>query len=420
MQLPALHIPTLCVVSALVIAFSGVVLLLARGRDKGTVPLVFWGCALLAGAAGIVLLSLEPFTRLPVLAAANMVILVGAALSWTGARIFQERPARPWLVVGGAAAWLLAHLVFTGSAERIPRAFTYLVGATYILATAAELWRGKAERLPTRPAALTLLVVHGVIYLAQAMLTAFRPPAPISNGLFLFLLVEALLHAIGMAFLFLALMRERAELQSTQRLLALATTDGLTGLGNRRRFDHMLAQEFSRADRTGAPLSLLMIDVDHFKSFNDGYGHRAGDRCLQAVASVVGGAVSRPADLALRYGGEEFAVLLPGTDEAGAACVADAIRTEVQLLAIEHGASPHRRVTVSVGTACMDAVKGWTDPDQLVIAADQALYRAKAAGRNVTMRSAGMSTPAGLSEVERMSGAHAPATDPTVMPSPGA
>lgn len=387
MPLPVLDIPTLCVVSALVIAFLGAVLIIARGRDEDTVPLIFWGCALLSGAAGIILLSLCPFTELPAFPAANVIILTGAALSWTGSRIFEGRTARPWIVIGGPVAWLLAYLILAGLWDRVPRGGGFLIGALYILATAVELWRGKAEHLPARGAAIVLLIVHGLVYLGQAVHTAFRPAEPISDGMFLFLLVETLLHAIGMAFLFLALMKERAALRHTETLRRLATSDGLTGLGNRRHFDQMLDHEFRRAARTGAPLSLLMIDVDHFKLFNDTYGHRAGDRCLQAVALVLGAAVSRPADLALRYGGEEFAVLLPGTNEAGATNVADAIRTEIERLQIEHAGNAHRVVTVSVGAACMELPTACTSADQFVIAADQALYRAKAAGRNLTMSS---------------------------------
>jgi diguanylate cyclase (GGDEF)-like protein len=165
----------------------------------------------------------------------------------------------------------------------------------------------------------------------------------------------------------------------------IATTDGLTGVATRRRFDDALANEWRRAARAGQPLSLLMADVDHFKAFNDRYGHPAGDTCLRMVAAQLGAAARRPADLAARYGGEEFALLLPGSEPDGAALVAQRVCTEVAALEIPHEASsvgPH--VTVSAGLATRWPKPG-EDPDagaaSLVEAADQALYRAKAEGR---------------------------------------
>jgi len=174
-------------------------------------------------------------------------------------------------------------------------------------------------------------------------------------------------------------LRRRA---SAERAAAeLARTDVLTQLANRRWFEEAMAKEWARAERDGKPLSLVMVDADHFKHFNDTYGHQEGDRALAAIASVIARSTRRPGDLAARYGGEEFAVLLADTDGRRAAQVADAIRDEVAKLAIEHATSEHKAVTVSAGVATAAPGRG-IKPAALVRDADAALYRAKGEGRN--------------------------------------
>jgi diguanylate cyclase (GGDEF)-like protein len=164
-------------------------------------------------------------------------------------------------------------------------------------------------------------------------------------------------------------------------LRSLARTDGLTGLCNRRAFDEMAELEWRRAQRSGLPLSLLMIDIDHFKGFNDLYGHSAGDDALAAVAQCIGENIRRPGDTAARYGGEEFAVLLPDTGDAGAVRVAETMRAAVQELDRRHVASPYHIVTVSIGVAC-SSERRFATLRAFVNAADAALYEAKGGGRN--------------------------------------
>lgn len=165
-------------------------------------------------------------------------------------------------------------------------------------------------------------------------------------------------------------------------LKTLAASDGLTGLANRRSFDQTLAMEWSRAQRTKKPLSLLFADVDHFKLYNDLHGHQRGDECLRAVASVIGENALRPADLSARYGGEEFATIMPETDQKGARKVAERLRSVLAELRLHHGAaSAGPLVTLSIGIATIVPSEE-VCPDLLLTQADQALYAAKHSGRN--------------------------------------
>ncbi len=162
----------------------------------------------------------------------------------------------------------------------------------------------------------------------------------------------------------------------------LVRIDGLTDICNRRGFDEALDREWKRCQRHGAPLALIMLDIDNFKMFNDTYGHAEGDVCLAKVARTISLSLHRSTDLAARYGGEEFAVILPETPLAAARDIAETIRHKVQDLSIAHVCAENC-VTISLGAACLrpahDDVEG---PEQLIRMADQALYQAKGQGRN--------------------------------------
>jgi diguanylate cyclase (GGDEF)-like protein/PAS domain S-box-containing protein len=170
------------------------------------------------------------------------------------------------------------------------------------------------------------------------------------------------------------------EKMAQSALEQLATRDGLTGLANRRCFDDTLHAEWSRAQRQQAPLSLLMVDVDNFKAYNDANGHLGGDECLKRIATAVASEM-RANDLVARYGGEEFAVILPNQSLKGAAIVAERIRCRVEQLQVPNRLAPNGHVTVSIGAATAIAGPG-NDASQLVAIADAALYRAKHMGRN--------------------------------------
>ena len=148
-----------------------------------------------------------------------------------------------------------------------------------------------------------------------------------------------------------------------------------------RRFDRTFEAEFKRCQRSGAQLSVLFVDIDKFKAFNDTYGHSAGDDCIRRVARAIASGLKRPADLVARYGGEEFAILLPATTPANAERMAETVRKAVADLAIPHQASAHGHVTISVGLAG-GKCEARTSTSSMLTAADEALYVAKEQGRN--------------------------------------
>ena len=200
---------------------------------------------------------------------------------------------------------------------------------------------------------------------------------------------------LAASFVLLVLLAEsgmlyRKLVQLTATLHRLTTQDALSGIANRRAFDQTLDQEWRRAQRNHLPLSLLMIDIDHFQAYNDHYGHLEGDACLRAVALTLQTSVARATDLVARYGGEEFAVLLPNTSADAACKVAERLRRAVADLSLAHArATTAQHVTVSLGLACLrpqwpaqsqpEPLQG---PVRLIKLADQALYQAKSAGRN--------------------------------------
>ncbi|GIW47582.1 MAG: diguanylate cyclase response regulator [Deltaproteobacteria bacterium] len=178
----------------------------------------------------------------------------------------------------------------------------------------------------------------------------------------------------------LEVMRQLEE--ANRKLYMLSSSDGLTGIANRRYFESYLKQEWTRVLRYRRPISLIFVDVDFFKLYNDTYGHLMGDECLKQIAEAIANSLYRSTDMVARYGGEEFVVLLPETDENGAFIVAERIRSKVEGLDIPHSASRvSDHVTVSLGVATMVPQNGLST-DDLVDAADKALYRAKREGRN--------------------------------------
>ena len=211
------------------------------------------------------------------------------------------------------------------------------------------------------------------------------------------IMMALIVFVVGTALFLAREIGRRAEAED--RLEELATTDSLTGLKNRRKFDHAIDAEWRRAARNKTPVAVLMIDADHFKAYNDTYGHQAGDQVLVGIAICISDSVRRAGDCPARYGGEEFAVLLPGLSAVDAFAVAETIRLKVEQW------SEHPDVTtVSIGVASMTPAAPMDWPD-LIEAADKALYAAKNNGRNQSVLATGLAARAGgLSATEVIPG----------------
>lgn len=280
----------------------------------------------------------------------------------------------------GALATVGQHLlppIMRGN--RYTAEMSWVVGTTWgsCLVALAVLWRQRRDSTMDR-----WLMVVLCVWICDIALSAVFNAGRYDLGFY----AGRIYGLLAASFVLLLLLVENYFLQSRlaaalEELKRLATTDALTGAANRRAFDTALAARWQRAARDGAPLSLLMIDIDHFKAFNDRYGHPEGDRCLAQVAERLMDTARLGHDLVARYGGEEFAVLLPQTALSEAVIVAQRMCDGVAALKIPSaGAQPVRHVTISVGVASCVGEEGDAS-DALVAAADRALYAAKAAGR---------------------------------------
>lgn len=264
-----------------------------------------------------------------------------------------------------------------------------------------EHWRAFYES--PRPC-LADLVAQGRTAEVDALYVAHEDPTGLAFGIHaenwcimpclgteLYLAIDAgpIFDADGRLLAVVETLRDMTDHRKAQTALEqLAARDGLTGIANRRSFDERLNNEWQRERRDLGALSLLMIDVDHFKRYNDTYGHQAGDHCLQQIAIALEHEVYRPGDLVARYGGEEFAVILTATDAEGASKVARRILDRVAGLAIPHGGSETGCVTLSIGASTLLPQPGMTQ-DDLIASADNALYRAKHGGRNRCVSNSG-------------------------------
>ena len=234
-----------------------------------------------------------------------------------------------------------------------------------------------------------IMTVFGSLYVAAHFLfPEGSVPAPVPSPWIDIMYAGSVAGVLTLSGVFLYLFRKNIdqaenELTITNRdLETLSSTDPLTSLANRRGLDETLEREWARLSRYPGVLSVIMCDVDHFKRFNDHYGHDGGDRCLQQIATALRSAISRPSDLVARYGGEEFALVLPGTDEDGARFLGEKLRAAVQGLAIPNPeVGKGAFVTISVGVSTIDHFRA-DGAAALLKRADEALYQAKEKGRN--------------------------------------
>jgi diguanylate cyclase (GGDEF)-like protein len=365
---------TLLIVSAATTLLVGTLFLASWRQAPESRALALWGAAHLVGSIGSTGLALRgQIPDFVSIGLANAVVLAAYGLIWSGVRSFERRAARLDVAMAGAALWgvLCCVPAFYASIE-LRVLLASAVATAYCGAAAAEIWRGRAERLASRISAGMVLGLQGAFYLVRIPSTLLAPPLPSPNPMaspwVAILCFVTMLFAIASAFTFMALVKERAERE--QRIAA--STDALTGVRNRRAF----------ADAAGAALigdgggALLLIDLDRFKAVNDAHGHAVGDAVLVGFCAMAASLLPRDALLG-RLGGEEFACLLPEVSPAEARARAEDLRRTFAQLHVPE--LPELRVSVSIGIAQMRHGVGY---ETLMRLADTALYAAKNGGRD--------------------------------------
>jgi diguanylate cyclase (GGDEF)-like protein len=376
-----LDVNTLFLVTIYVEAILGLLLLFAWVQNTAIHAVAWWGFADLLRAASVVLFGL--YGSVPDVVSidvANALLFTAFALTWTGARVFDHRRPQPVLLFGGAALWLvLCRTPSVADSWDVRVLLSSGIITAYIWATAYEFWRGRGEPLVSRWPAIFMLFAHGALYLLRTPFGAMLPWSPTGNEVFesvwmTVLSFEALLFTIAIAFILLAMAKERTE----HRHKTAALIDPLTGIANRRAFLQEGEAQLKRQANDPRPTAVMLLDLDNFKSINDRFGHAIGDRVLQLFADVAGHSMRR-VDLFGRLGGEEFAALLHDTTRERALAVAEQIRSSFVDATDEVDGRPVT-ATVSIGIVISnDAV---LDISALLAQADHALYRAKDNGRN--------------------------------------
>ncbi len=375
------HVPTMfltTIVVALTMSVS-VAAGFSRGQRDG---IRYWALALACYAVAYSLFALRG--RIPDLVSivlANGIFAAMYALFAEALCQFQQRPAPRLLIWLPVAATVLSFLALMDNFT-VRIILNCVLSISQILLLLAMLWGGRQTTVGRGQYFLAIgFIVLIIFYGLRAVLTirgsaglvSISSASPLQTLTYLVAIILLPWLAIGY------LIMTREKLEECNRVLA--THDQLTGLANRHRMEAVLAREWRHAARTGHPLAVAMVDIDMFKEYNDVYGHPAGDACLISVAQVLQAGMRRPADVAVRYGGEEFILILPETEAAAAWQVIDRLRQSLEAQALPHRGSPLGRVTFSAGVA---VAKGSTFPDvhALLRAADAALYQAKDDGRN--------------------------------------
>jgi diguanylate cyclase (GGDEF)-like protein len=375
-----LDVNTLFMVTIYVEAILGLLLLFAWVQNFSIHAVAWWGFADLMRSLSVVLFGLHgSIPDVISIDLANAILFTSFAMTWTGARLFDGRRPLPLGLIGGAVLWLVICRV-PGVMEMTD--LRVLIGAgivsTYTWLTAYEFWRGRSEPLVSRWPAIFLLFAHGSLFLLRTPLARVLPWSP-TNEIFgsvwlTVLSFEALLFTIAIAFILLAMAKERTEF----RHKTAAMVDPLTGIANRRAFLHFGTEIVKKQSVDGKAGAVLLIDLDHFKSINDRFGHAIGDRVLQVFAESARANI-KPTDLVGRLGGEEFAAVLYNVDRERALIMAERIRSAFAAAAVEVDG---RRVMATVSVGMVFNEDSTFDVSALLAQADQALYHAKERGRN--------------------------------------
>ena len=390
---------TLLLAMLLVVSLLGAACVPMWLQDRSQKVLLWMTAACALFSLGMVGRVALPF--LPAITLGNALVFLSYSMTWSGCRTLRLRPPRRKLIVVPAAIWLVLCLIptFRGNID-LRIATSGLMIVAQILVTMREIWlMGPGGRI-IRAWLLLLFGFQAVTNLWRALPLLFH----VHTGNTSFgampgivpIMIGALIFTILLAFGLIALSKELSDTHHRQA----ARSDFMTGVANRRHFEESLQRHFDRATKNGRDLSLIMIDADDFKAYNDLYGHPAGDKCLQALSNVFL-ATCRSSDVVSRYGGEEFVILLPNTNAQVAHAVANRLLTGVRELRLKHAKRPNGVVTVSLGVASMPPEANQMTPSDLLEAADRALYRAKQKGRDRVCQAANEREPLVLSHTSR-------------------
>ena len=366
---------TLYLVATMVAAMLGAMLLFF-GRQEIIPALQWWGTAYLLGAASVALWTLAADTLGPLLSLAlNAVGFIACGMVWNASRVFHGRkPTLPGLVFG-AIAWIAAAKLLPADAAALRLTIGAGIVAVYAALTATELWTERRRTMQSRWPAIAVPVLHGFVLMLPIVLGSLLHPRgeTFSNSIWVTVFaIELVLYAVGTVFVIFMLVSERTVTAHKNA----ASMDPLTGMFNRRGFAEATSRVIEREANGGRPVTVMIFDIDHFKSINDRFGHPAGDEILKLFAAVVVNSL-RISDLSGRIGGEEFAALLPCSLEE-AVIVAERVREAFEGSGIVDDTGPVA-TTVSIGVAGGPA---GTELEVLLAAADTALYQAKRSGRN--------------------------------------
>jgi diguanylate cyclase (GGDEF)-like protein len=361
-------------------AILGLLLLFAWAQNSALYALAWWGFAHLMRVGSVVLFGMFGSTPAVIsIDLANAMLFASFAMTWTGARVFDNRPVQPFYLICGAVVWLLlCRLPLFSEVLDARVLLSSGIVTTYAWLTAYEFWRGRGEPLVSRWPAIFMLFAHGSLYMLRTPLAEILPWSPMNqifDSVWLTVLsFEALLLTIAIAFILLAMAKERTEF----RHKTAAMIDPLTGIANRRAFLHDGTLLMKRQTVEKRPTAVLLFDLDHFKSINDRFGHAIGDRVLQVFAETASANVANT-DLVGRLGGEEFGAVLYDAGRERAIATAERIRSAFAAAAVEVDGRPVIS-TVSIGMVINE--DSTFDVPALLAQADQALYHAKERGRN--------------------------------------
>lgn len=375
-------------------------LLLDQFRKAPAQRIPYWaGAKFLQAVGSLILFVRGPTPEFATIASANTLLLLGCAYeAWAVCYLVGYRVGRRVHVPVALAIVAVCLATFCLAPPNRAQVVFAVHTVFYALPAVVLLRQNRAGSLLRWVLGASYLLVS-LLFLAQVLWLAVDVAQSWQRfGAIIYAVMVPSIYGIlivsGFSMLLLAKDKSDSELEAAQaslrnkdeqyrrKLERLNKTDDLTGIANRRHFDAVLAREYARHTRSGEVLSLILADVDHFKAFNDCYGHVAGDECLRRIGGLLAANASRATDLAARYGGEEFACILPMTDLNGACAIAEQIRRAFEALAIPHkGSSTAGVVTASFGVATMRCTKDRTF-SEVVAAADKLLYAAKSSGRN--------------------------------------